>query len=110
MRLEGATLPELQARVLAEHGDAARIVAAEQVTVGGIRGFFAKRHVEVTVEVPVTELRQVPGERRRAAHRRDELSTRLGIAALLDEADEAEALLQGGVGPVASGDSRGASS
>ena len=110
MRLEGATLPELQARVLAEHGDAARIVAAEQVTVGGIRGFFAKRHVEVTVEVPVAELRQVPGERRRAAHRRDELSTRLGIAALLDEADAAEVLLHGGGDAVPGGESRGASS
>ncbi|PXA67406.1 hypothetical protein CTB96_11755 [Cryobacterium arcticum] len=109
MRLEGATLPELQARVLAEHGDAARIVAAEQVTVGGIRGFFAKRHVEVTVEVPVTELRQAPGERRRAAHRRDELSTRLGIAALLDEADEAEALLHGGMDAVPGGEPRGVS-
>jgi hypothetical protein len=108
LRLEGATLPDLQARVLAEHGDAARIIAAEEVTVGGIRGFFAKRHIEVTVEVPLDVFVQVPGERRRAAHRRDELSTRLGIAALLDDADEAEALLHvaptrqphpGGTGP-----------
>ena len=103
LRLEGATLPELRARVVAEHGDGARIIAAEQVTVGGIRGFFAKRHIEVTVEVPADEpaeiLVEVPAGRRRASHARDELSTRLGIAALLDEADDAESLLHGDRAP-----------
>ncbi len=108
--LEGSTLEELKARILAEHGTEARIVAADRVTVGGIRGFFAKRHFEVTVEVPE--------RRRRAAHsRRDwqnrpdpqdeselqdqgdsqdspDLQARLGIAALLDDADAAEARLQ----------------
>ncbi|TFC02798.1 hypothetical protein E3O42_07665 [Cryobacterium adonitolivorans] len=97
LRLEGATLPELQARMVAEHGDGARIIAAEQVTVGGIRGFFAKRHIEVTVELPADDpadaLVAVPAGRGRAAHARDELSTRLGIAALLDEADDAESRL-----------------
>ena len=99
LRLEGSTLPELQARVLAEHGDGARIIAAEQVTVGGIRGFFAKRHIEVTVEVPdspVQVLVERGSERRRASRARDEVATRLGIAALLDEADAAEALLGAG--------------
>lgn len=104
LRLEGASLVDLQARVLAEHGDGARIVAAEQVTIGGIRGFFAKRHVEVTVEVPVEVPVEVfvaaPGPRRRGAHLRDERTVRLGIAALLDEADEAEARLQGGGAPL----------
>lgn len=97
LRLEGSTLPELQARVLAEHGDGARIIAAEQVTVGGIRGFFAKRHIEVTVEVPdapVQLLVERGSERRRASRARDEVTTRLGIAALLDEADAAETLLR----------------
>lgn len=84
--LEGATLEELKARILSEHGADARIVAAERVTVGGIRGFFAKRHFEVTVEVPE--------RRRRAAHARLDLQARLGIAALLDDADAAEARLQ----------------
>jgi hypothetical protein len=119
-RLEGASLPELQARVRAEHGAAARIVSAEQVTVGGIRGFFARRHVEVTVEVPVPV--PVPGlgadravpQRRRAAHARSEATTRLGIAALLDAADETEALLAdqafpGQPGPASGGQSNGAS-
>lgn len=86
-RLEGATLPELKARVLAEHGADATIVSAERVTVGGIRGFFAHRHYEVIVDVTP--------RRRRAAHARLDLSSRLGIAALLENADEAEARFHG---------------
>ncbi|TFD80763.1 hypothetical protein [Cryobacterium fucosi] len=95
--LEGATLEELKARILSEHGADARIVAAERVTVGGIRGFFAKRHFELTVEVPE--------RRRRAAHARLDLQARLGIAALLDDADAAEARLQAGPQPTLSTDS-----
>lgn len=102
-QLEGPTLPELKARILAEHGADARIVSAERVTVGGIRGFFARRHYEVTVEVPE--------RRRRAAHAqavrmvspdgdtsgdlrgespRPGLAARLGILALLEDADGAD--------------------
>ncbi|MCI4658661.1 hypothetical protein [Cryobacterium zhongshanensis] len=105
-QLDGPTLPELKARILAEHGADARIVSAERVTVGGIRGFFARRHYEVTVEVPE--------RRRRAAHaqpvrmvalERDEpggdgadasgdvvpgRAARLGILALLEDADGAD--------------------
>jgi len=82
-QLEGATLRELKARILAEHGPEATIVAAERVTVGGIRGFFARQHYEVTVEMPARgRLRAQSGVG---------LPTRLGIAALLDDADEAEA-------------------
>ena len=95
--LEGASLEELKARILSEHGADARIVAAERVTVGGIRGFFAKRHFEVTVEVPE--------RRRRAAHARLDLQARLGIAALLDDADAAEARLQADPRPTLSTDS-----
>ncbi|TFC96626.1 MULTISPECIES: hypothetical protein [Cryobacterium] len=83
--LEGSSLEELKARILAEYGADARIVAAEQVTVGGIRGFFARRHIEVTVEVPARQ--------RRASHSRSDVQARLGIAALLDDADAAEARL-----------------
>ena len=95
--LEGASLEELKARILSEHGADARIVAAERVTVGGIRGFFAKRHFEVTVEVPE--------RRRRAAHARLDLQARLGIAALLDDADAAEVRLHSGPEPTLSTDS-----
>lgn len=37
--------------MLAEHGTRARVVSVEQVTTGGIHGFFGHRHFEVTVEV-----------------------------------------------------------
>lgn len=82
-QLRGATLAELKHRIRREHGEDALIVAADRVTVGGIRGFFARQHYEVTVEVP---------PRRRAAHALD-LPARLGIAALLDDADEQESQL-----------------
>ena len=51
LQLEGTSLEKLKARVLAEHGTRARVVAIEQVTTGGIHGFFGHRHYEVTVEV-----------------------------------------------------------
>jgi hypothetical protein len=75
---------EIQERVLVVHGKHAVIIAAERVTVGGIRGFFARQHYEVTVEVPA------PDTHRRAAHSGLDLNKRLGIAALLDDADDAE--------------------
>ena len=37
--------------MLAEHGTRARVVSVEQVTTGGIHGFFGHRHFEITVEV-----------------------------------------------------------
>ncbi|MCU1637293.1 MAG: hypothetical protein JWQ68_2532 [Cryobacterium sp.] len=78
-------MAELRDRVLREHGADARIVSAEKVTVGGIRGFFARQHYEVTV---------APGVRRpRGAHARLDVPSRAGIAALLDDADEAESRL-----------------
>ncbi len=85
--LEGATLKELQERVVAEHGTNATIIAAERVTVGGIRGYFARQHFEITVEV------LEPAQRKKSAHTGLDISSRLGIAALLDDADEAEAQL-----------------
>ena len=82
--LEGPNLREIQERVLLVHGRHAVIIAAERVTVGGIRGFFARQHYEVTVEVPT------PEAQRRSAHSGLDLNKRLGIAALLDDADDAE--------------------
>lgn len=71
----------------AEFGPRAEIVGAERVTVGGIRGFFAREHYEITVLIPedgyeLTD-RHLIG-----------LSERAGIAALLDDADREEALGQ----------------
>ena len=51
LQLEGPELEPLLARVRAEHGGSARIVQAEKVRTGGVGGFFAKAHFEITVEV-----------------------------------------------------------
>jgi len=86
LRLEGRSIEELQARVLAEHGPAARIVAAERITVGGVGGFFARRHFEVNVEIgaPAPQGSRVVID----------APARAGIAALLEDAEEREAALQ----------------
>ncbi|WP_051972922.1 hypothetical protein [Cryobacterium sp. MLB-32] len=85
--LKGASLQELQDQVRLEHGPDARIVSAERVTVGGVRGFFARQHFEATVEVWPSE--------RRAVRALLDVPARLGIAALLDVADAAEARSNG---------------
>lgn len=86
-QLDGPSLDDLKARILAEHGARARIISAEKVRVGGVWGFFAREHYEVTVEVP---------ERiRRGAHVLLDMPARAGIAALLDDAESAEADIQG---------------
>jgi len=85
--LKGPTMQELQDRVRREHGPAARIISAERVTVGGIRGFFARQHFEATVEVGPPH--------RRSVRALLDVPARLGIAALLADADEAEARSNG---------------
>jgi hypothetical protein len=82
-QLEGASLDELNARVLAEHGPRAKVIAVKAVTTGGISGFFAQRRYEIEVDVPDGTARD--------AHTFD-LPTRAGIARLLDDADTAEAI------------------
>lgn len=77
-------MEELRERVRTRYGTGARIVSAEAVTVGGIKGYLARRHYEVTVRVPA------PGQERGGRMR-----PRAGIAALLAEADQAES----GAGP-----------
>lgn len=91
-QLEGPSLAALEAQVTREHGAKARIVVAEKVSVGGIRGFFARQHFEVTVEVPAARPTE---DTRRARRARLDVSARLGIAALLAEADDTEARLGG---------------
>ena len=90
-QLEGPSLDALKARVLAEHGPRARIVAAEKVSVGGIGGFLARHHYEVTVELPARG-------RHRAAVESDAPGG-AGIAALLDRAEEAEGRLYPSAAP-----------
>lgn len=52
IKLRGPSLEQLRSQVLAEHGEQARVVGAEEVTVGGVAGFLARRHYEVTVQLP----------------------------------------------------------
>jgi hypothetical protein len=80
-QLEGSSLDELNARIMAEHGPHAKIVVVRAVTSGGIQGFFAQRRYEVEVDVPDGTARD--------AHSFD-LPSRAGIAQLLDGADTAE--------------------
>lgn len=80
-QLEGPSLAEVTARAHAEYGPRAKIIAAEAVTTGGISGFFAQRHYEVTIEVP--------DDTAQDAHEFD-LPARAGIAALLDDADNGD--------------------
>ena len=91
-QLEGPSLDALKAKVLAEHGPRARIIAAEKVTVGGIGGFMARKHYEVTVELPPRG--------RRAAPVAADLPSRAGISALLARAEEAEGTFRPEAAPV----------
>ncbi|GAA3338347.1 hypothetical protein GCM10017714_09160 [Curtobacterium pusillum] len=93
LQRNGATLDDVRAAVRAEFGAGARIVAAERVTTPGIGGLFRKAHVEATVEVPSPD--EVPTARVAIA---DGADKRVGIAALLADAEEAEARIAGGDG------------
>lgn len=99
LRLSGPSVDDLSAQLLAEHGPRARIVSAERVTVGGIAGLFARRYFEVMVELPdVGGQGSGRGSDRasgRGSHIRIDGPARVGIAALLDEADREEATLHG---------------
>lgn len=90
LQRSGATLDEVRDAVRTEFGAGARIVAAERVTTPGIGGLFRKAHVEATVEVP--ESGEPPTARVVIA---DSPVQRIGIAALLADAEEAEARIAG---------------
>ncbi|KQO64896.1 hypothetical protein [Curtobacterium sp. Leaf261] len=88
LQREGSSLDDLRASIREEFGPAARIVAAEKVTTGGLGGLFRKHHFEAIVEVPS------PGESpvARVAIASDG-RTRAGILALLEDAESAETSL-----------------
>jgi hypothetical protein len=90
--MSGESLEALRAEVRAVHGPGARIVAAQKVTVGGVAGVFARKHYEVTVEVPDPRT-DVPTARITITPP----ASRAGIAALLADADAADGFVgQGG--------------
>ena len=106
--LRGPDLDELKTQVAGEYGRDARIVSADKVTQGGIGGFLAKQFYEVEVEVP--EGAALPGGSTMYVARESDANTsgetsrvpesraipmppapnRVGIAALLADADAAE--------------------
>jgi hypothetical protein len=90
LQLESPSLGELSSRVMASYGPQATIIAVDEVTVGGIGGFFATRRFVATVEVPDPPLDTRPID----SHELD-LPARVGIAALLDDADAAEVHVNG---------------
>jgi hypothetical protein len=51
-RLDDPSIDALTARVRLEYGDNARILSASEVRIGGVGGFFARRFVDVEVELP----------------------------------------------------------
>jgi hypothetical protein len=93
LQRSGATLDDVRDAVRAEFGAGARIIAAERVTSGGVGGLFRRAHVEATVEVLDPD--EVPTARVAIA---DGPATRIGIAALLADADAAEARIAGSDG------------
>lgn len=93
LQLEGTSLSDLEAQVRVEYGPDAEIVHVDKVTVGGIRGFFARQHYEVVVDVPGQSDR--PAQDLPVALPREllDVPARVGLAALLASADESEAEL-----------------
>ncbi|HMO11352.1 MAG TPA: hypothetical protein PKB06_07605, partial [Actinotalea sp.] len=93
--LDGTDLRSLMLRVRDEMGPGATIVRAERVRTGGIAGFFAREHYELTVEVPdpperpPAHARPAPagGPERPAGHSAEPV----GLDALLAAADAIEA-------------------
>jgi hypothetical protein len=86
----------VSARVRADYGDSARIISATEVRVGGVGGFFARRFVEVEIELLpgpgsvagiVADLLAAPRASLGAA---SGPSSAVGIEALLEAADLAE--------------------
>lgn len=91
LRLDPKELRGAAARVRAEFGPGARILSAEEIRVGGIGGFFARRVYELTIEHDP----QADELRSSAAPATPRMS---GIAALLEQADRDEAFLPAAAG------------
>ncbi|AMM19718.1 hypothetical protein AX769_05610 [Frondihabitans sp. PAMC 28766] len=101
--VKGKTLDEIATKVRDDYGPRARIVEAQRVTSGGlgIAGLFQKRYVEATVELPergrraarspVDGHRGTPTEPPPAQQAfSPSPAQRVGLAALLADADEAD--------------------
>lgn len=78
-RLDRPTLTGLAEQVRRDYGPDARIVATQETTVGGFGGLFGRKVVDVTVDLP--DPAHLEG-----SHEFD-MPTRVGLAALLEDAD-----------------------
>lgn len=94
LRLDPRELRGAAARVRAEFGPRARILSADEIRVGGIAGFFARRVYELVIEHPEPRIEDLrPSE--------PFVSPMSGIAALLEQAERAESFLPGAAGAAA---------
>jgi hypothetical protein len=88
-RLDDPSIDALTARVRLEYGENARILSASEVRVGGFGGFFARRFVDVEVDLPqATAIPNMPAATAAAAAIAPKGA--VGLEALLDAADLAE--------------------
>ncbi|QDW62471.1 hypothetical protein [Oerskovia sp. KBS0722] len=87
LRLAGDTLEAILDEARREHGPDVRIVSAERIITGGIKGLFGRQHYEAVIEVASPPSLRVTDHPVRFPAAR-----RAGIAALLDDADDADRL------------------
>ncbi len=102
LQLKGDTIEGLHARVLADYPAGSRLVEAEKVTEGGIAGLFTRTFFEGVVEIPdPAPAGQGPvfpvltGEIPAVKSVSHPVPPRAGVAALLANADTAEAAMHG---------------
>jgi hypothetical protein len=96
--LDGQDLRALMLRVRDEMGPDATIVRAERIRTGGIAGFFAREHYELTVEVPDRPRRKAlhsrPAPPDDATRPSGQTAEPVGLDALLAAADAVESAPQ----------------
>ncbi len=103
LRREAPSLVELTERIEREFGPRARILSAERVTAGGLRGLFGKATFEAEIEIPDGPGIPAPGLRAEplpfdaaAAPAASSAPGAAGIDALLDRAERAEERMHAG--------------
>jgi len=76
-----------------KYGAAARVVSAEEVRVGGMGGFFARRFMDVVVEIPDAAAPAQHWTAHRQPHARQPAGGRTALDDLIDQADRRDAPL-----------------
>lgn len=90
LQLEGGDLAALLAQVGEDLGPGAKVIRAERVRTGGVAGFFAREHFELTVEVPDAPLPRPRASRSARPAAGGPPSALSGLDALLGAADAAD--------------------